>query len=325
MGLHVCPPWDEGAFVNFMHLLGGIFLWDFLTTMGFEWDFIIGKRKYRWTILLYSIGRIGAVGNATSNLVGFEVTHQINCAQWTIWTLILAYISFACASALIALRVIDIWIHNSMITRLTIGMWLTNAGFLFYGGIAAVRSTWSTASGGYALESTFQSWDNITVIVVTGFAQLIIMLVGLLRCRQRSHGMFRNLSVQGFIWSATATLGELLSVVFINLNLNSNPWNLMFQNIALYTTQICVARMYRALANHNTDVYGNPSYIITRDHTLNRIPVDTRIPRVRMLLVNRSSGCQPEWRLPAAQLTQRLAAIPPLEVQRIGNKAWLRK
>ncbi|KAI9461944.1 hypothetical protein BJY52DRAFT_1185290 [Lactarius psammicola] len=230
----------------------GVFLWDFFTTMGFEWDYITGKRKFRWTLVLYSLSRIGALGTTIGNIVGFNVTHEINCQQWIIWTLITAYTSFACASALIALRVVAIWRRNYLVTGLTIGMWLTNVGFLLYG-IIMVRSSWSPVARGCVLENTFKSRDNITVTVATDVAQLVIMLVGLLRSRQTKYGMFRHLYVQGLIWLVAATIGEVPSAVFINLNLN-DAWNLMFQNLALFTMQICATRMYRALANYNMEI-----------------------------------------------------------------------
>ncbi|KAH9031889.1 hypothetical protein EDB85DRAFT_1300571 [Lactarius pseudohatsudake] len=55
------------------------FSWDFFTTLDFEWDYITGRRKFRWTLLLYSLSRLGALGTTICNLVGYNVTHQINC------------------------------------------------------------------------------------------------------------------------------------------------------------------------------------------------------------------------------------------------------
>jgi len=92
---------------------------------------------------------------------------------------------------LIALRVIAIWSSNRFVVLLAIGMCLTNIGFLFYG-ITKVRSIWSPASGSCVLENTFQSRDNITVTVATDLAQLIIMVVGLLRS-PRAKGIARHL------------------------------------------------------------------------------------------------------------------------------------
>jgi hypothetical protein len=243
---------DFFALVNFVHFLVGVFLWDFFTTLDFEWEYITGKRKFRWTLLLYSLSRFGAMGNAIGNILGFNVTHQMNCQQLITWTFIMAYTSFTCALALIALRVVAIWRHNYLVMVLTIGMWLTNVGFLLYG-IVKARSAWSSDARQCAVENTFQSRDHITVTVATDLALLIIMLIGLLRSRQTNYGIFRHLYVQGLICLAVATVGGLPSAIFINLNLN-DPFNLMFQNLALFTMQICATRMYRELANYNMDI-----------------------------------------------------------------------
>lgn len=242
---------DATALVNFWHCLDGVFLWDFFTTLDFEWDYITGRRKFRWTLLVYSLTRLGALGTTICNIVGYNVTHQINCQQWALWSLITAYTSFACASALISLRVVAIWGRNYLVMGLAIGMWLTNVGFLLYG--LTVRATWSPSAHECLLENTFQNRDNITVTVATDFAQLIIMLVGLLRSRQTKYGMFRHLYVQGLIWLVAATIGELPAAIFINLNLN-DPLNLMFQYLALLTMEICATRMYRSLANYNMEI-----------------------------------------------------------------------
>ncbi|KAH9170728.1 hypothetical protein EDB89DRAFT_1250978 [Lactarius sanguifluus] len=243
---------DLTALMNFLHCLDGVFFWDFFTTLSFEWDYITGRRKFRWTLLLYSLSRLAALGTAICNIVGYNVTHQINCQQWILWSLITGYTSFACASALISLRVVAIWGRNYLVMGVTIGMWLTNVGFLLYG-LVRIRSAWSPSAHECLVENTFQNRNNITVTVATDFAQLIIMLVGLMRSQQTKYGMFRHLYVQGLIWLVAATIGELPAAIFINLNLN-DPWNLMFQYFALYTMQICATRMYRSLENYNMEI-----------------------------------------------------------------------
>jgi len=145
---------------------------------------------------------------------------------------------------LIALRVIAIWSSNRFVVLLAIGMCLTNIGFLFYG-ITKVCSIWSPASGSCVLENTFQSRDNITVNVATDLAQLIIMVVGLLRS-PRTKGIARHLYNQGLIWLAAAMVAEVPSAVFINLNLN-DAWNVMFQDFSFFVMVISATRMYRSL------------------------------------------------------------------------------
>jgi len=239
------------AFIKFMHCHDGVFIWEFLTSLKFDWEHLTGRRKFRWSYVLYGLSRLGGLGLVICNFVGFDATHEINCQSWIVWTLILGYTSFACASLLMALRVIAIWGMNRIVTAVVVGMSLTNMGFLIYG-IATVRSTWSTEVATCLLGNTYQSRDNITVTVATDITLLILMLLGLLRSRQRNFGIVRYLWVQGLIWLIAATIAEIPAVVFINLNLN-DVWNLMFQEFAFYTMVICATRMYRALIDNEME------------------------------------------------------------------------
>jgi hypothetical protein len=44
---------DYIALIKLNHALAGIFIWEIVTTLSFEWDVLRGKRPYRWTIWLY--------------------------------------------------------------------------------------------------------------------------------------------------------------------------------------------------------------------------------------------------------------------------------
>src|SRR5260221_4068952 len=65
-------------------------------------------------------------------------------------------------------------------------------------GIAVARARWTESAQGSTciLSNTHTSQDNVNVTVVTDFAMLILMLIGLLRSRQRKYGIVRYLWVQ---------------------------------------------------------------------------------------------------------------------------------
>ncbi|KAF8487176.1 hypothetical protein DFH94DRAFT_841551, partial [Russula ochroleuca] len=178
---------EAAAFDHISYILEGIFLWELITTMDFEWNYVTAKRKFKWPLLLHSTCRICALGTVICSLIGSNVTHEINCQLWTTWNLIFVCASLSCASLLITLRVIAIWCHNHLAMAVTIGMCVTNIGFLLYG-ITAFRSKWSNDLKRCILENSYQGRYNITVTMVTDIAQLIIMLIGLLRSRQEKHG-----------------------------------------------------------------------------------------------------------------------------------------
>jgi len=132
VGLHDPPVFarDYDLVVQLWHLIHGIFLWDYIMTIKFEWEYLTGKRKFQWTLVLYSGIRHSALCSAICSLVFLNVTHRINCQQWVIWTLIFSFTAVTCTSILIALRVNSTWNHNIIIMVFTFGMVLTNLAFL---------------------------------------------------------------------------------------------------------------------------------------------------------------------------------------------------
>jgi len=251
---------ESAAYLNFLHCLDGIYIWEFLISLKFDLDHLTGKREFKWTFVLYFLSRIGALGSMICNLIGSNITHRINCQLWNICYLTLGYTAFACASVLIALRVIAIWGPNRFVATIAITTCLTNIGLLIYG-VATLHSTWSLIARTCVLENSFQSRDTITATMTSNITLLILMSVGLLRARQTSYGIVRQSYIQGLIWFAAATIAGVPAAVFINLNLN-DTWNVMFQTFAFFAMIICATRMYRAPINNDMEVEkynGGPS------------------------------------------------------------------
>ena len=59
-----------------------------------------------------------------------------------------------------------------------------------------LRSEWSNVLKHCTLEDTYYGRYNITVTAVTDVAQLIIMLIGLLRSRREKRGFLQYLYIQ---------------------------------------------------------------------------------------------------------------------------------
>jgi hypothetical protein len=38
-------------FNNFMHACVGLYAWEYITSLGFEWDLLTGKKKFRWPLV----------------------------------------------------------------------------------------------------------------------------------------------------------------------------------------------------------------------------------------------------------------------------------
>jgi hypothetical protein len=244
---------DFWALVKFWHALDGLYIWEFVTTLDYEWSVIQKRRPYRWTIWLYSLTRVATLMALITNMIGFDVDRQINCQLWVIFELIFSYTAFASASLLIVLRVIAIWNRNKIVSAISLAIWATNVGFLIHG-ITRLQGTWSPLTSTCLVPNTRASELNIIVSLITDSLLLIIMLIGLFRWRfeeGNTSSFGRLLWTQGIIWLFLATIAYVPPVVVIALNLNA-PFNLMFQTPALITMSIAATRLYRSLSDFNS-------------------------------------------------------------------------
>ncbi|KAI0284060.1 hypothetical protein BC826DRAFT_170495 [Russula brevipes] len=261
--------------VKLWHAVNGLYLWEFVTTLDYEWSVIRRRRPYRWTIWIYSLARVACAIGAILSFVGMDVETPFDCQLWVTSELILAYLSTAAASLLIVLRMcvvlslllhdnpqeqplidvasIAIWNKNKVVTVTAYSIWGINVAFLIQA-IARLESTWTTAQDGCVVLNSETGVPTLISIVVTDVALLLIMLVGLLRSCRNGDGMFgltRFLWKQGVIWLLIAAAAEIPPVVFIILNLN-DPFNLMFQVPSLITMTIAATRMHRYLVDFAT-------------------------------------------------------------------------
>ncbi|KAH9954859.1 hypothetical protein BC827DRAFT_923099 [Russula dissimulans] len=173
---------DSLAVVKIWHTILGLFIWEFITNLDYEWSVIRGHRPYRWTIWLYSLTRMTALVGLTTNVLGADASRPINCQLWITFTLIFAYTAVATASLLIAIRVIAIWNRNKIVYAIAIAAWVANVSCMLRA-IVEVRGEWSPTSRTCEVSHSTSVKLNIIVTFFTDIVLLLIMLVRLLRWR----------------------------------------------------------------------------------------------------------------------------------------------
>jgi hypothetical protein len=242
---------DGLAFIKLLYVVGGVYLWEFFTTLWFEWQIITGRRTYRWSIWLYSGCRISALLAIITIFVGFNVTTPINCRAWLVMVFFFAYSAFVFASALIVLRIVAIWERSWFPCTIAIVAWLINIACYIH------NMTWSEAIWDTELSTCYviKSNRNMTTIIVTLGEDLVLlslMLIGLRRYGDVGmYGLWRFLHRQGLLWLVLVTVAEIPTTIFIILNLN-DYFNLMFQTPELIMMAVGASRIYRSLADYSS-------------------------------------------------------------------------
>ncbi|KAI0045769.1 hypothetical protein FA95DRAFT_1680248 [Auriscalpium vulgare] len=328
------------SFVKLVHVFAGIFIWEYVSTLYFEWEVVTGRRPYRWTLLVYSGTRLLALVNAAMNLALFNTTSPMNCELYIKFQLFFAYSALAAGSSLMLLRIIAIWDRNVYVAVSVVAVWLMNLGLLI-DSIVAVKAIYVPGTG-CIITNTTESKKYIAATFSTDLFLLIMMLAGLLRTRQKagSFTIWRVLYTQGLVWLVVATVGELPPLILIQLNLN-DPWNLMFQVPGLMIMAICSTRMYRDLFNlspklttssdnHRSKVsivrFGGKSHVATAgDSTtvvpMNPLEVTVRVDREGFEVQEASDGFGKPRRLDyESEVSFREGASGKKDDERVGRE-----
>lgn len=239
------------ALVKLWHVVDGIYIWEFLTTLDYEWEVFRGRRRYRWTIWIYSLTRIAALMAVILNMVGFDTTTPINCQVWVTFEVLFAYTAFAAGALLIVLRIIAIWNMKKSIIAIAMTIWLADVALLIHG-IVRIRSAWSPEANTCALLNLNVTKASIFGSLSTDILLLVIMLVGLFNqdmIAGNAFGLGRTLWKQGLIWLLIATAAEVPPTIFMILNLNVSM-NLMYQTPGMIALSIAATRIHRSLMDY---------------------------------------------------------------------------
>ncbi|KAI0056440.1 hypothetical protein BV25DRAFT_1920985 [Artomyces pyxidatus] len=243
---------DYLIFLKLNHVIGGLYIWEMVTTCRFELNVLRGKRPYRWTIWIYLLVRTSTLLTIILFFIDNDAWGLRNCKAWGIVIYIFAYIGAASASCIILIRTVAIWNFHPPVITLCLAVWLASKA-LNVRDVTMIKSVYQPQFGLCMPIETNKSFANTLGILVTDFTLLTTMLVGLRRLRTGDEpiGLWRLLFHQGLIWLALATIAEVPNVIMAGINL-SDPWNIMFQLTALVILAISATRMYRDLSEYGS-------------------------------------------------------------------------
>ncbi|KAI9442614.1 hypothetical protein H4582DRAFT_1298586 [Lactarius indigo] len=106
---------ERVAVINLAHVISGIYIWEIVLCLGFEYSVIMKKRKFKWSFPLYLGCRWFPLFSITFQLLALDVSHKIDCQTCVVLAFMFAYLSFMCASALIILRIAVLWDYSKIV------------------------------------------------------------------------------------------------------------------------------------------------------------------------------------------------------------------
>ncbi|KAI0287036.1 hypothetical protein BC826DRAFT_1120066 [Russula brevipes] len=260
------------AYVKLMHTLIGLYIWEFITTLDYEWSIFWGRRPYRWTIWIYSLTRLATLTTVILVVVEFNTTAPYICQALITSAVVCDGMALAAAELLIVLRILAKLAPSvpSLPNRLAShhARWLAPP--------AHTRS-------GHAFSGTAPV-ETGPVAVLSRCADL------------RFADVFSVPACKGIIWFLIATASGALPTIFLCLDLNgrgfstssqstkrlielhfsqkiSDAWSIMFQIPWMISISVAATRMYRSLTDFVTGVQIRMAFFSVPFPALTMLPV----------------------------------------------------
>ncbi|KAH9964910.1 hypothetical protein BC827DRAFT_1265597 [Russula dissimulans] len=216
---------------KFWHTISGLYVWEFITTLGYELDIFRGRRPYRWTIWIYSFTRVATLVAVILNFVVLDIMTPIDCQVWLPIEFIFSYLGVSAASLLIIFRIFAIWNKDRVVLTISAAAWIRSRGPVVYLNDfrhskfipLQTRSAWNSDVQTCVVPYSESNKLNITVALIADVIVLLTVLIGLFRLQREGVGRFGIgllLWNQGVIWLILATIAEVPPTVLLILNLN---------------------------------------------------------------------------------------------------------
>ncbi|KAJ7185814.1 hypothetical protein C8R46DRAFT_1158425 [Mycena filopes] len=238
---------DGAAFGKFMHVLLGLYIWEWFTSLPFDWDFISGKRKFRWPMIFYFLGRYTLLFALIGIAIALNVTTEIDCQA------LYTFNSCFGNAALGNLRVyaIAVWDQRWYIVVPLVAVILGHWSLLLHG--VLLKAEWEPELGGCTITSTnnhilattfiYSMVFDFTVLTLTAY-KLVFPTGG----KSRLVNLIFN---DGLIFFIIAFLSNLIATIFMLLNLNA-VMSIIANVPASIASTIVACRAVRRLTNYST-------------------------------------------------------------------------
>lgn len=235
-----------------MHVLLGLYIWEVATSLSFDWDFIVGRKKFRWPMIFYFANRYFLLFALIGIAIALNVSEEIDCQSLYTYNQVFGNASIGLASINLSLRTIAVWSQNKI---LIVGLVLVIMGHwsLLLHGIL-LKAAWVPGQGcvitntnNTLLAATFiySMCFDFTVLVLTA-----VKLVIPTRSSERSR-LVTLIFGDGLIFFVIAFLSNLIATVFMLLNLNA-VMSIIANVPAAIASTIVACRAVRRLTNYTS-------------------------------------------------------------------------
>ncbi|KAF9010225.1 hypothetical protein BDQ17DRAFT_1347770 [Cyathus striatus] len=238
---------DGLVFGRFMHTLLGLYIWEWFTSLDFDWLYISGKKKFRWPLVFYFLNRYCLLFALIGIAIALNVTTEINCQGLYTFNQCFGNAAIGLASINLSLRTMAVWSQKWYIVVPLIVVILGHWSLLLHG--ILLKAAWIPEQGGCVITETNNKLLAVTFIysMVFDFVVLSLTAFKLIYPATGRSRLVELIFKDGLIYFLIAFLANLLATIFMLLNLN--PVMSIIANVpAAICSTIVACRVVRRLS-----------------------------------------------------------------------------
>ncbi|KZT23649.1 hypothetical protein NEOLEDRAFT_1136120 [Neolentinus lepideus HHB14362 ss-1] len=238
---------DALVFTKFMHAILGLYVWEWFTSLGFDWDFIRGKRKFRWPLIFYFAGRYCLLIALIGIAIALDTTSPVNCQALYTFNQLTGQSTIGFASMNLAIRTMAVWSQKRYIVIPLVIVILGHWSLILQG----IQLTATFVPGqGCAIISTKTTILSATFIYTMVFDLLVTVLTAY-KLLFDTRGVQRTSLVNmiwgdGLIYFLIAIVSNAVATAFMLLNLNP-VMSILFNVPSATASTIVACRVVRRL------------------------------------------------------------------------------
>ncbi|TRM62234.1 hypothetical protein BD626DRAFT_498566 [Schizophyllum amplum] len=233
---------DSAIFVAFMHVILGLYAWEFFISFDFDWEFITGRKRFRWPMIFYFLNRYVLLAALAGIVVALDTRSPINCRAVFIFNQLAGNAAAGLASINLSLRTMAVWSQNKWVVSGLILLMFGHWSLILQGGLLQVQ--WMEGSG-------CAITDPNTKILAATFMytmvfDLVVLTLNLWKVMHTKTRLGRMLFGDGIIYFIVAFLANLVATVFMLVNFNQ-IMAIIFNVPAVVASSIVACRVVRRL------------------------------------------------------------------------------
>ncbi|KAL1702662.1 hypothetical protein EV121DRAFT_209555 [Schizophyllum commune] len=234
---------DSAVFVNLMHVLLGLYIWEVFTSIDFDWQFLTGKRRFRWPMIFYFLNRYVLLAALSGIVASLDTQTRINCRSVFIFNQLAGNAAMGLASINLSLRTMAVWSQNKWVVSGLILLMFGHWSLILQGGLLQVQ--WLEGSGCAITDPNTRILA--ATFMYTMVFDLIVLSLNLWKVLRNKMQLARMLLGDGLIYFIVAFVANLIATVFMLVHLNQ-IMAIIFNVPAVVASTIVAGRIIRRLS-----------------------------------------------------------------------------